>query len=114
MEVHIGQKIEQTVQDSGLKISEFAKRMNTSPRNIYSIFKRKTITVDMLKEIGEVLNKNFFEFYGEQVNNRVEEPAVKYPQFNSNRVQMIVELNGDESTLENIINTLRKLNSSLA
>jgi transcriptional regulator with XRE-family HTH domain len=113
MEVHIGEKIAQVFQESGIKITELAKRMNTSQRNLYSIFKRKTITVDMLKEVSEALNYDFFELYSTS-KSEVAEPEIKYSKATPTPIKMIIELDGEQSTLEKIIMHLRKLNSAIA
>ena len=63
MDIHIGKEIERKYQESGLKLSEFAKRLNTGPRNVYSIFGRKDISSKQLKKISEILHYNFFDAY---------------------------------------------------
>jgi transcriptional regulator with XRE-family HTH domain len=113
MEVHIGEKIAQVFQESGIKITELAKRMNTSQRNLYSIFKRKTITVDMLKEVSKALNYDFFELYSTS-KSEVAEPEIKSSKATPTPIKMIIELDGEQSTLEKIIMHLRKLNSAIA
>ncbi len=60
MQIHIGREIENVYQKSGMKLSEFAKRINTSARNVYSIFERKEIKTDQLQKICEVLDFDFF------------------------------------------------------
>lgn len=61
--VHIGQKVKEIFESKGISVVEFAKRINTSRENIYGIFKRKTIDVELLFKISEVLEHNFFEYY---------------------------------------------------
>lgn len=63
MDIHVGKIIEQKFQESGIKLSVFAERINTGERNVYSIFKRKDINAGMLKDISEVLDFNFFDLY---------------------------------------------------
>lgn len=43
--------------------SEFARRINSTPQNVYSIFKRESIDTDLLWEISRVLNYDFFQHY---------------------------------------------------
>jgi hypothetical protein len=79
MDVHIGQEIERKFQDSGLKLNVFADKINTGERNVYSIFKRRDISAEMLKTISNVLNYNFFELYEQGLEDGVlREPAEKY------------------------------------
>lgn len=63
MNMHVGQIIEQKFQESGIKLSVFAERINTGERNVYSIFKRKDINAGMLQKISEVLDFNFFDLF---------------------------------------------------
>ena len=79
MNIHVGQIIESKFQESGIKLSVFAERINTGERNVYSIFKRKDINAGMLKVISEVLDFNFFDLYApsaEQRKNVVEDGSI--------------------------------------
>ena len=59
-EVHIGNKIKSVLESRGLSVTEFAKRINKSRENIYSIFTRKTIDTGLLQSISKVLDYDFF------------------------------------------------------
>lgn len=59
-EVHIGNKIKSVLESRGLSVTEFAKRINKSRENIYSIFTRKTIDTGLLQRISSVLDYDFF------------------------------------------------------
>jgi DNA-binding XRE family transcriptional regulator len=61
--VHIGQVIRKHLEQAGMTKSEFARRIGTSPQNIYGIFKRKSCDTALLKTIGQVLNFDFFSYY---------------------------------------------------
>jgi predicted transcriptional regulator len=63
MTIHIGKIIHQHLEEAGMTKSEFARRINTSPQNIYGIFKRKSCDTDLLREISRVLNYDFFQYY---------------------------------------------------
>lgn len=63
MKVHIGKKIKEVVQQSDMTVTEFAKKINYSRRNIYSIFSKQSIDTGMLKKIGDVLEHDFFADY---------------------------------------------------
>jgi len=43
--------------------AEFARRINTHIRNVYDIFRRKSIDTDLLVTIGSVLEYDFFRYY---------------------------------------------------
>ncbi|HTF03558.1 MAG TPA: helix-turn-helix transcriptional regulator [Bacteroidia bacterium] len=63
MAVHIGKIVRKHLEEAGMTKSEFARRLETSPQNIYGIFKRKSIDTELLKEISAVLNYDFFQYY---------------------------------------------------
>ena len=63
MALHIGKVIRQHLEEVGMTKSEFARRISTSPQNIYGIFKRKSIDSELLRDISRVLNFDFFQYY---------------------------------------------------
>jgi transcriptional regulator with XRE-family HTH domain len=62
-EINIGQQIKQVFETKGISVTEFAKRINKSRENIYSIFSRKTIDTGLLLSISRVLDYDFFKLY---------------------------------------------------
>jgi transcriptional regulator with XRE-family HTH domain len=63
--VHIGKLIRERLEEIGMSKSEFSRRINTSPQNVYGIFKRKSIDTELLQQISEVLKFDFFSYYGQ-------------------------------------------------
>ncbi len=63
MALHIGKMIRSRIETSGMNKSEFARRINSTPQNVYSIFKRKSLDTEMLFEISRVLGFDFFQYY---------------------------------------------------
>ena len=59
-EIHIGQRIREVFTTKGISVTEFARRINKSRENIYSIFSRKTIDTGLLLTISKVLEYDFF------------------------------------------------------
>ena len=59
-EIHIGEQIKNVLATKGISVTEFAKRINKSRENIYSIFTRKTIDTGLLQTISRVLEYDFF------------------------------------------------------
>lgn len=112
MEIHIGKEIERVYQQSGMKLSEFANRINTSSRNIYSIFSRKEIKTDQLQKISEVLKFDFFALFKNETSDQVEEPQASYLR-SSNRVVVSIELDGAPSTLDHQIKKITAINNLL-
>lgn len=74
--VNIGSKIKVVFDKKGMTVSEFARRINKSRENVYSIFKRKSIDTALLTKVGDVLEHDFFQYYtalGAEVNKLREE-----------------------------------------
>ena len=117
MKLHIGKEIEARYKESGIKLSEFAKRLNTSPRNVYAIFERSDIKTDLLHNIGEVLKFNFFSLYvtTADATDVVAEPGIQYLKHssNTNAISVIVTLDGDESTLDQWVKKLSAINKTI-
>lgn len=63
LSLHIGKLVRKHLEEVGMTKSEFARRLNTSPQNIYGIFKRKSIDTELLKNISTILNYDFFQYY---------------------------------------------------
>lgn len=112
MQLHIGKEIEKIYQNSGMKLSEFAKRINTSSRNVYSIFARPEIKTDQLAKISEVLRFNFFSLYMTPKNNHVAEPEETYTPAKS-KITVTLELDGKQSTLDEHIGKITAINELL-
>jgi transcriptional regulator with XRE-family HTH domain len=58
-EIFIGKIIEQKVKESNLSVSQFASLISRSRTTIYDIFHRKSIDIDLLLTISEVLDYDF-------------------------------------------------------
>jgi hypothetical protein len=63
--IHIGEEIKKVLYQSDLSVTEFAKKINKSRGNIYSIFSRSAIETDLLFSISEILNYDFFQLYSQ-------------------------------------------------
>lgn len=73
-EIHIGQQIKSVLDTKGISVTEFARRINKSRENIYSIFTRKSIDTNLLLNISEVLDYDFFKPFSKsyiQVENQL-------------------------------------------
>lgn len=60
VEIHIGKQVKLVLEAKGISVTEFAKRINKSRENVYSIFNRKSIDTGLLIKISEVLEFDFF------------------------------------------------------
>ena len=57
--VFIGEVIKRRVDELGMSHSEFARRINCSRTSLYNLFAKKSIDVDLLLLISEVLDYDF-------------------------------------------------------
>ncbi len=54
-----GEIIKQVVYNSGMTISELAKRMGKSRKWVYNQFENKSVSLDLILQIGEIIHHNF-------------------------------------------------------
>jgi plasmid maintenance system antidote protein VapI len=58
-EIHYGQEVREKIDECGMSVAEFARRIHCSRNNAYNIFKRQYIDLQLLKTISDVLNYDF-------------------------------------------------------
>lgn len=63
MNIHIGNEIAQMQKLRGMQNDEFARRINTSVRNLNNIKIKDDLSVNQLFKISEVLDFNFFSLF---------------------------------------------------
>ena len=61
MEIHVGHLIKEVFDRQGRRATWFASELNCNRANIYNIFNRENIDVEMLIKISLVLQYNFFQ-----------------------------------------------------
>jgi len=72
-EFNIGAQIKAVLESKGMSVTEFAKRINKSRENCYSIFLRKTIDTGLLQTISTVLSHDFFMQFSSSYQQMSEE-----------------------------------------
>lgn len=60
-DVHIGNMIKDELNNQGRTVTWFAKSVYCEKSNVYKMFKRKSIDVEQLMKISEVLGHNFLK-----------------------------------------------------
>lgn len=78
MSIHIGEKIKQRAKHLRIGPTELGKLINTSKQNVYGIYKRRSIDVEMLKKISKALDHDFFQYFVNENLSVVNEPIAKY------------------------------------
>lgn len=59
MGLNYGQEIRKVLKQRGMTVAEFARRINKSRENAYDIFKRKSLDIDLLNTISQILEYDF-------------------------------------------------------
>lgn len=59
---HMGHMVKKAVEEQHMSVSDFSKAMHCSRTNVYSIFERKTIHVELLERIVDILKLNISDF----------------------------------------------------
>lgn len=73
-DVHIGELIKQRLAESGLSISDFAAAIHKTRTNVYDIFKRKNVDIELLVAISEILHFDFIAYLHDQLNTTTSAP----------------------------------------
>ncbi len=60
-EIHIGQIIKSVFDESGMTVSELARQLRCERTNVYTIFRRRTVDVELLARLSEILSHNFLD-----------------------------------------------------
>ena len=58
-EVHIGKLVKSVFDESGMTVSELARRLCCERTNVYSIFRRSSIDIELLARLSLILHHNF-------------------------------------------------------
>lgn len=93
-EIHIGELIKSKFDTSGMTISSFAEAIHKTRTTIYDIFKRRSIDLELLMLISDVLNYDFIEEV-----HRLRESRSTYSQ--RKRYFVCIEADSDEIDCNN-------------
>ena len=69
--INIGQLIKEEINRQGQNRSNLALESHIERRQIYRIFKRKSIDTDVLFEISLQLKYDFFKLYSDELTDRI-------------------------------------------
>lgn len=62
-DIHIGKEIRQRLDEYGMTPKAFAARMGMTTANAYDLFKRPSIPIEQLLQVGKVLQFDFLALY---------------------------------------------------
>ncbi|MBR1550091.1 MAG: hypothetical protein IJ634_05575 [Bacteroidales bacterium] len=58
-DVHLGQEIKRVLKEKRIPVAEFARRICCHRKNVYDIFTRKSLDIDRIIMISELLDYDF-------------------------------------------------------
>lgn len=58
-EVHIGKLVKSVFSDSGMSVAELARQLHCERTNVYTIFRRRSVDVELLSRLSKILKHNF-------------------------------------------------------
>jgi len=102
MAIYIGKIIKEVFEDSGLSVSELARRIQTTRQNVYGIFERRSIDTALLLRLGEALNYDFFEHFTGKSNNKAEENLIPF-QKKEKRRKVVLQIELDEEKQHEVL-----------
>jgi transcriptional regulator with XRE-family HTH domain len=111
MSIHIGNIIKKYLVEKGINKSELARRINTTPQNVYGIIKRKSIDTDLLQKISIELGFNFFIYFIPEISKGtlvLEEESGEYKVKSSPKKQEVESLKKEVEYLKEINTLLKK------
>jgi len=98
--MHIGHKIKQIFDTSGMSVSELARRIQTTRQNVYGIFERSSIDTALLDRISIALNYDFFKLFVKKTEMAA---AEKQEDYTSQRSRMVLQIEISNDNLEEIL-----------
>jgi hypothetical protein len=69
--IHIGREIRDEMERQGRKPEWLAQRLSFDKSNVYKIFKKATLDVELLRRISMVLERDFFKIYSESMGKEM-------------------------------------------
>jgi len=98
----IGKIIENVFNDSGLSVSELARKIQTTRQNMYGIFKRKSIDTELLTRLGIALNYDFFPHFIKKSIGYKDENLPPY-QKKERRNKVVLQIELDDEKQEEVL-----------
>lgn len=67
--IHIGKLIYDKLKEEERTVSWFARKLHCDRSNVYKIFKKSNIDINLLLKISIIFKYDFFRAISEQINN---------------------------------------------
>jgi transcriptional regulator with XRE-family HTH domain len=119
---HLGTYIKNRVKEKGITVSEFARRIHCTRRNIYQIYKKNSLDTDLIKRISLALEIDLLSTFNKssflKLKNDVQPETIeKYYEKSINRLNSIENKLISDKKLSNetvfIVNNILTLMNSI-
>ena len=119
---HLGTFIKNKVKEKGITVSEFARRIHCTTRNIYQIYKKNSLDTDLIKRISLALEIDLLSTFNKssflKLKNDVQPETIeKYYEKSINRLNSIENKLISDKKLSNetvfIVNNILTLMNSI-
>jgi len=109
---HRGEILKKAISDSGMAITEIARRWGKTARTIYNKFDERNIPLDELLEIGKIISYDFSKEIPE-LKKLLQEPSVEYFTADSVKDRYIKLLEDHNRLLSEKLTGISDLNQTL-
>ena len=92
-DIHLGMLVKQKMKERNISINEFADAIHCDRTNVYSIFKRKSMDIQLIVRISNALNYDFLQYYHQ---------GVKTKNNDNLRLEIIVQKKDEKWVVESI------------
>ncbi len=119
---HLGTYIKNKVKEKGITVTEFARRIHCTRRNIYQIYKKNSLDTDLIKRISHALEIDLLSTFNkssfQKLKNDVQPETIeKYYEKSINRLNSIENKLISDKKLSNetvfIVNNILTLMNSI-
>jgi hypothetical protein len=109
---HIGEKIQDIATEKGVRPTDLARKIGRTSQSMYDIYRRPSITTDLLQQISEALDHDFFQYYHQvkQPVNELSEPETEYKRPAEIKPSISITINNiDENKFHRIFKKINEL-----
>lgn len=77
--MHIGKQIRLKLEEKGLTVVWFARKLSCSRSNVYLLFDKPSLDTNVLMRISIILEYNFFEAYYKEYHTKSNGKELEHP-----------------------------------
>lgn len=113
--IHMGSIVRKVALEKGVTFASIAKKIDIGATAMTAVFKKPHIDSGRLKQLSEILDHDFFQYYTtNQGKSVVSEEAVPYkteaPKTEKEGISIVVNLDGTKEQLQKWVSRLEAIN----